>query len=366
LALTALGEGAGWVYPSLLVAGMVLSHYRVAFLWLIFVVIASVARLVQRRWLEVRDWLVLGIFSLMLVAPWLVRVARVQYDPSGLRAVSPVLQGMNDLQRLEAPVLSYITNWPVLVVAVLSAILVWFRSRREGMGRILVIWCLVQAGGALALAASGVNVPFFDLKTTLLSMAVPVAVLTGLAGEILWNALENRRRLLARAGIVAAVALGMAISVARLPRMMRQDPLYLLRPGDLVTMRWIRENVPEDAVILVDALEFVWQPGWIVGIDSGYAVPLLAHRTTTVPPMVYPLEWGERDQLSALLDASRGYLARHEDETVQLAELLERHGITHVYVGARRLSVDPSELVQEERLSEVYRQDRNRVFELTE
>jgi hypothetical protein len=49
-----------------------------------------------------------------------------------------------------------------------------------------------------------------------------------------------------------------------------------------------------------------------------------------------------------------------------LAEILERHGITHVYVGAPRLSLDPSELAQEERLTEVYRQDRNWVFELTE
>jgi hypothetical protein len=117
---------------------------------------------------------------------------------------------------------------------------------------------------------------------------------------------------------------------------------------------------------LVDALEFSWQPGWIVGIDSGYVVPLLAHRTTAVPPMTYPLEWGEREQLDALLEASRGYRARHGDGALPLAELLDRHGITHIYVGARRLSLDPSELAREERLTEIYRQDRNRVFELVQ
>jgi hypothetical protein len=366
LALTALGEGAGWVQASLLVAGMVLSHYRVAFLWMLFAVIASGARLAQRRWREVRDWVVLGVLSLVAVAPWLVRAAWVQYDPSGLRAVSPVLEGMNDLQRLEAPVLSYITNWPVLAVAILCAVVVWFYGKNARMGRPLVIWCLVMAGGALAVAAFGVNVPFFDLKTTLLSMAVPVAILAGLSGEILWSSLKGRGRTVARAGIVMVLVSGIAIGILRLPRMVQEMSFYLLRPGDLVTMKWIRENVREDALILVDALEFNWQPGWIVGIDSGYVLPLLAHRTTTVPPMTYPLEWGEREQLGAMLEASREYLARHADGSVPLAEILERHGITHVYVGAPRLSLDPSELAQEERLTEVYRQDRNWVFELTE
>jgi hypothetical protein len=273
---------------------------------------------------------------------------------------------MNDLKRLEVPVLSYITNWPVLAFAFLFAIVVWFNGNKERMGRPLVIWCIVLGGGALAVAVSGVNVPFFDLKTTVLSMAVPVAVLAGLSGEILWNVLEGRDRTLARVGIVTVVISGIAIGVLRLPRMLQEDPFYLLRPGDLVTMRWIEENVPEDALILVDALEFNWQPGWIVGIDSGYVIPLQAHRTTTVPPMTYPLEWGEPAELGALLDASRGYLARHEDGSLPLDELLDRHGITHIYVGARRLSLDPSELAREERLTEIYRQDRNRVFELVE
>ena len=93
------------------------------------------------------------------------------------------------------------------------------------------------------------------------------------------------------------------------------------------------------------------------GIGSGYVIPLMAQRSTTVPPMIYPMEWGDGEHLGAVLQASREVMARGDDGVSPLVGVLEKHGVTHVFIGALRLSAEPSELAKDARIRETYRQD---------
>jgi len=361
LALLERREKIGWAFPSLLIAGMVFSHYRIAFFWGLFAIIAGGMKILQHRWDEVKGWFVIGMISVVLVAPWLLRVAWVQHDPYGLRITYPILKGYNDVERLEDPILSFVTNMPVLVSSVLLAGVAWFGKESNTTVQALVVWCLVLMSGAFMFLVTRFS--FWDLKTTLLSLPVPLAVLAGLAGEVLWNAFSGRGRLVVQGGLIVALLAGMGIGAFHLPRLIYTGDFYL-RPGDLVAMGWIEDNVPEGTFFVANGIQPEWSPGWIIGVDAGYWIPLLAHRATTPPPMIYPLEWGGSSDLLAGLGASHEVLLGQGSGGSPTGEVLGEYGITHIFTDAQHWPLMPRKLSQDSHLKEIYRQDRVWVFEV--
>lgn len=364
LAVTASRENSGWAFPSLLIAGLATSHFRVVLLLILFVMLAMGIKMFQRQWNEVRDQLVLGVLSILLAAPWLLRVAWIQYDPHGLRPVFSAQGAANSLLRLETPVISFITNWPLLAVLVLCFAVVWYGRQTINKGRLVAIWILVSAAGTMIPSLLGIIV-FLDATTTVLSMAVPLGILVGLSGEYLWNEFRAQGQTLARAGIVLVLLAGMIVGILYLPRLVQDGSLRPLRPADMRTMEWIEENIPDDALFLVNTIFIGWSRDWIVGIDAGYWVPLLAHRSTTVPPMIYPLEWGDPDKLPTLLEAMSDFQSPEQQATSPEGLILNRLPITHLLVDGRSESHALLELVEtDRRLVEIFREDRFRVFEV--
>jgi hypothetical protein len=362
LAMIAMRQGSGWALPSLLIAGLAFSHFRIVLLLALFLLAAAGMRAAQGRWAEVKDWLILGVASFLIAAPWLLRVVWVQYDPDGLRSIVPALEGVNNLRRLETPVLSFVTNLPLLVLSLLAAAVIWLSKRADRQGQLDVIWIPVAAVGVLALSAAGI--PFFlDVKTTLLSISVPLGILMGLAVELLWDRFGYRKQVWVRLAIGIVLLTGIGVGVLRLPRVMQQETADYVRPGDLVAMDWIAQNVGDDALILVKSIQVPWSPGWVVGIDSGYWIPLLAHRAVTVPPMIYPMEWGRPVELASGVGASLESQTIGVQGTSRLGEILDSYGITHVFVGSQQ---DPmqAQLTQEARLRPIYRQDGIWLFEV--
>jgi len=344
---------------------MVLSHYRIAFFWGLFVMVAGGMKILRHRWDEIRDWLVIGMISVALVAPWLLRAAWIQYDVYGLQTTYLALEGFNDVRRLGDPVLSFVTNGPVLVGSALLAAVTWFDRRNRTIGRTIVVWGVVLAGGSFALSFLGPVFSLWDLPTTLLSLTVPLAVLVGLAGDVLWNAFGSKGRLVVRAGLTIVLLAGVVTGVSHLPRLVHTEFLYL-RPVDLVAMEWIEQNISEDAFFLANSLRFEWFPDWIVGSDAGYWIPLLAHRATTPPAMIYPMEWGGSPRLSAGLGALDELRRGRRNGTPPIGEVLDRYGITHVFTGARNWPLAPQESSRETHLREIYHQDQGRVFEVVQ
>jgi hypothetical protein len=356
LALTAVLEGAGLLFPSLLVAAMLASHYRVFSLWILFAIVAGGLGILQRRWLDARHWLILGVVAVALVAPWLLRVAWVQYDYQGLRTLSPALEGAESLERLGVPVLSFITNTPLLLTSGLLALFVLVRKSERAMGQALVVWGLLLAGRGFILPAPGLIGALFDPITAILSLVVPIGILAGLSGELLWSALRGRGRFLVRAVVVVATITAMTVGLWHLPRLMYEDTFFYLRPADLVATDWIKDHTPEDARFLVNNIEIEWAPGSVVGIDSGYWIPLLTHRASAVPPMIYSFEWGDPAELPAALEASRRF-SREKLDATALGEIVKKYGITHIFLNAQHLLLIPSEIAKNAGLSEIYRQD---------
>lgn len=117
----------------------------------------------------------------------------------------------------------------------------------------------------------------------------------------------------------------------------------MLTPADERAMAWIRENIPADARIVVNAFP-AYGGSLIAGTDGGWWITLLTGRQTNLPPMTYGSERWERDTFYAetnrLAEALRGRPLR--DSTPVRIDLttpdnlarLRAAGLSYVYSGA--------------------------------
>jgi len=115
---------------------------------------------------------------------------------------------------------------------------------------------------------------------------------------------------------------------------------------------------------MVNCIQFDWSPGWIVGIDAGYWIPLLARRATTLPPMTYPLEWGDPSRLPVGLAVTRGLLLGRGEGAVPISEVLSEYDVTHVFTSREHHLVDLGMLSRDTGLKEVYRYGRGQILEV--
>jgi hypothetical protein len=222
----------------------------------------------------------------------------------------------------------------------------------------------VSAGGILGLSLLGINV-FLDVKTAMLSMTVPLAILVGLAGAYLWSAFRKGGQIIARASVVSLLCLGMVAGITNLPPLVQEKLHISLRPADWVAMRWIEKNVSPKARFAVNGIEPYFSRGWVVGVDAGYWIPLLAHRASTIPPMIYTLEWGNPEELPTMLEAARDTLFAQQREPLPEQPILDRLPITHILIDGKSDSLALLELVKmDNRVVEIYHLDRLRIFEV--
>lgn len=327
-----------------LIAGTLLSHYRIYVFLLIFLLIFAALLLLNRRKDEAAYLVITVSVSMLLVAPWLVRLAWVQLDPYGLRLKYSLLPGFNSLSRLE-DVISFPTNVIVVFFALISFLISLFVGRFRASAIAIAMWIVVGIAAAREAA--------WDLKTAVLSSYVPVAVLIGPLFALAW---DWRWRGWVRGLIVSLLMVLGLIGVRSLPDLVYSGRYYL-RQSDMYMMEWIRENVPADAIFMVDAVVFEWSPGWFVGIDAGYWVPLLTRRASILPPMNYPLEWSDPQQISkniqlmarTLLRESGGHNLSPTDVTHII--LTRDHGLLGSIIPDYR-----------QNLKLVYRYDRGAIF----
>jgi hypothetical protein len=352
----------GWTVCLLMVPAVILSHYRVAVLLVAFGVILSVVATARRECRSVKIYLASCTAAVILVVPWIVNVALVQSDPTGLRIEYPVGDAANDLERVEQTVLTFGTNVPLAVGTAAVAALFWARERHESSEIAVALWALVLVARVAIPFRVGVASSFLDRTTTLLSLTVPLAGLCGLGADVLWCACKGRTQSLLRLLAGCALALGVLVSVRDLPDLV-YGGLFYLRQGDRWTMEWIQDHTSENATFLTSGLEFDWSPGWMVGVDAGYWVPLLTGRRSLPPPMIYSLEWSGEDVLSGKLDVL-GPLMLGQEIGVEdgFDRVLRQNDVTHIFVDTDGRLVSALALQTATGATEVYAQDRTTIL----
>jgi hypothetical protein len=306
-----------------------------------------------------------GILSGLLALPWILHLPGALALGLGQQ---PGDYGADyyGLERLGSAVAQH-TNVPLLALAAVGFALAWVLRRAPAPGKppasthsihaavppilpvraapvaragplavlLLGVWALAQ----LALANPRwwpVPMPLagrVDLVTTIAALCFPLAVAAALALATAWRvALEKQ----GSGAIVLALALGAgatALGGWQIQVLVTPNNV-LVAPADLAAAAWLRAHAPPDTRVAVSAVIFPWAPDYVVGVDGGYWLPLLAGRTTTVLPMLYPGERGaDATAVAEMVAITR---ALHEAPAApQTAALLRALGVGYVYHSGR-------------------------------
>lgn len=282
----------------------------------------------------------LGVLSLIVVSPWIVRLVRAHYQQ--MRVV-----GLD--QPIDFPVGLAVTGDDRWVVALGLVGLALAVVQRDRVAPLAIIWF-----GLLFVAANPgtFHLPvYLYLNDGALAIAVflPASVF---AGYLLARAIAFTRRFAwpPVAPWILALAL-FAGALSRSPNLVGiiNPTCLLVRPGDIAALNWVRTNTPSDARFLVNS--YLWAPNIYQGSDAGYWLPVLTGRRTTLPFLFYAV--GPAAEVAAVNDfAAKSIAAARQPD--QLARLAIAHGARYVFIGTRGGNLDPGVLVASGRFRVLY------------
>ena len=132
---------------------------------------------------------------------------------------------------------------------------------------------------------------------------------------------------------------------------------------------WIDEHTPPEAHFLINSF-FAYGGASVVGSDGGWWLPIIAHRSTTLPPLTYVSEQGPAPDYPQQVNALVAEINQKGIDHPDVIALLKARRVTHVYIGQRQGEVNsPAPLFTAQQLlasanfQPVYHQDRIWIFE---
>ena len=328
-------------FVGVLAAGIALAHYRVTLMAAAGVAVliglnGLVSRIGWSGWRQTAERLALSAaIAGVLCAPWAWHVIAAFQTGYPIEVDKPGPTYFV-LDRLGASVLNYPTNWVVIGLALVAILVGWWRRALIVAG--LLMWAAVM----LFLSTPRFAGAFMDTISVFISLYFPVAVVIGWGTVTIveWLAVRWKwMRWVACIGLVG-VSLWGAVNISSIV----EPASAYVGPDDLMAMEWIQSHTPPSARFMVNTYHWDYMPNYVIGSDAGYWLPLLAGRATVTAPMTYPTErstWpGFASRLGAL-DRLGGHLTSPE-----ALKLLQREGITLVYIGERGGPIAVNELLE--------------------
>lgn len=358
---------------GLTVAGMVLSYYRMAFFFGLFVLVLLPTHGLPswgrtgRRWLYGLGGLALAALAAGLIfLPWARNVASSSIAGNiveGVITASPLDYVRSDYQIW----LSVDSYFPLALIGllILSLALAIALSRWAvaGVGLWFILLALYPAGQLFNIPGAVMLQSF----AVLIALYIPTAII---GGWMLGLGLGHRRPAV-RLTLAALLALVGLWGLAGQQRQIDPGGIMVTRP-DLSAMDWIARNTPADALFLAEGYR-VYGGTTAVGADAGWWLPLLTRRANTMPPQYAlaneaPLRPGYSQAVVDLVAT----LEQHRLDSPEALGSLCAFGVTHAYVGQGQGLVglgaqqlfSPDELRASPYFTMVYAQDRVRIFAL--
>jgi hypothetical protein len=318
----------------LVFAGLALTHFRVLIFYVLFVIAWGLFNLSHLPLHEVAlRVLRIGLIAGLIFLPWFVRafggrimrhftyqLTRTPSERSNFEVTYNAMQ----------PLKVYLAPWLWILTAFSAARQLWDRNR---LASLIVAWAsllLVATNPQwLHLPGSGAISNF----ALFIAIYIPVAlILSGFLGNLFEGASGSLFLLIGVAGLVLGV--GAFGAKARLQDVSIQPHALVTRP-DLEAFEWIQVHTRPEAKFWVNSY-FSYGNNVILGSDGGWWLPLLAHRSTTLPPMAYSFERGPvpgyQREINVLTEMYYDLGIDHPE----VLDLLRARGITHVYVGQQQ------------------------------
>lgn len=354
----------------LAVGGLALTHYRVLIFYVVFVLAwipLSLGRIKWQQALERILWV--GTGSALLFLPWFAHIVggrmatnfghQLTTAPAQTSAFAQQYNRIGNLTLYLGPGI-----W--LLAAVAAATGLWRRRRRILLlGMWFFLLFIATNPALLGLPGSGAISNF----AVFIAAYIPAALFIG---DVLAQVMEHvvKRRLVQPLAAIAILVIGLWGVRERMHDVRPREHALVTHP-DMRAMAWIRENTCEDSRFLVNSF-FAYGGSAVVGSDAGWWIPLLAERDNTVPPLNYTVEQSAQPGYREWVSEMTAQIQKAGMADRETAELLKKHGITHVYLGQKLGRVNyggphvlaPGPMVGSEWYRPVYRQDRVWVFEV--
>lgn len=373
-------DWSGYLFACLTLAGLGLSHYRI----LIFGLLFLLTYLLFFGWTKgfgrcVGKIFWLGVGSFVLFLPWFVNVFGGK-----LFAVIGLQLGKSGQQLSETGQLHYAIGdiaefLPIGVWVVLPILIGWGIWRRKIEIGLVALWWLVifllANPQLLRLPGASYVVPVF---TVMIATFFPAALLIGEFFGWLYERIQYQvslRKNLAKiipigvSGVSAIIVISLGIYGLLENRSVLDTYRHALvtRP-DVRAAGWIEQNLDKDSIVLVNSF-FAYGDTLIVGSDGGWWLPMISLRGTTLPPLSYGAEQGPFPGYVPWTGSLTRLIEEKGINHPEVMEMLAERGITNLYIGQRRGSVNSDdallnvdELLESSNYEMINNQDRVMIF----
>jgi hypothetical protein len=343
------------VVTSLVTAGLVLTHYRVAVFAACFVVAYGLYVILRdiRSWGRLARIAAVGLSAAaligLLVLPWLIRLREGRLLLIGNKMITANL-GTDQTNALpQASIIALIAKPYMIVLSLVGVgLLAW---RRDWRALTLVIWaavaCLVANPYLVGLNGAGIISNFAVLIAAYLLLA-PLAgtAIAAAAGFILTIVMPWLDRLAGRSAALSTLApkrtrtfddaqivAGMLLILWAVgwQQHILDTSYQLFTPADRKAMEWIRREIPADAKFLVNS--FPAFTSLYAGSDGGWWLPFLTGRQSNLPPITYGTEAGEQPDFVASIKRLNAGIQEHVVASAATASLLHELGFDYLYDG---------------------------------
>lgn len=373
-------EGGLWLLACILIAGLILTHYAItiffALLLFAYLLIYQSPRMSDTQHLnKLIERSVLLLFgTLFLILPWgLQLVTSERFGSAGIIGTRTTMQISTSAQKEVAQIgrsleVRFRDNYHLLFLTVIG--LLWGISQRSRAILLVSVW--VGFLFALPLIARivtptssiGSILSNIDVDNVVISLFLPFAVVISMIVCTCYSHIGTTKTHFGRWLTVlffGVLIFSSVVGTINLANILNRD-LELVVPEDIPAMRWVENNTPSSAKFLTNM--YFWNGNTVMGYDAGYWLPILAKRSTLVPPLLYTSENMERKKVLRLRQIAQSVLDGTITNEDQLCRL-RNDGVNYIFVGSRpRNILTRDRLLVTPNLEEIYHNGNTAVFKI--
>jgi hypothetical protein len=372
-------EKPSWrlLIPSwMVVSALALTHYRVIIYFLVFIAAYLILHVRKNIVLPlIKSSVLIGVGAGIIFLPWFVNVfgGRILRLFKNIITKAPSAIGNSGTNSIVNSLGDLTTYLPLVIwifVIVVLAICLW--RKKQGIAIISLWWfilILLANPQWLLLPGKGILNSF----AILIAVYIPASlILASLPFWFLHIEIQKQSRNYWKNLVLAITIIGLGLwGVTQRSQEIDPRKHAMAAYPDIRAAKWIQDNLPDHALFLVNAF-FAYNNTVIVGSDGGWWLPLIAARSSTLPPMTYSFESEPFPEYNKWVQQPTRMIEEHGLTDPETLETLIDYGVTHVYVGQQQgsvnysgpLQLNPNEMQSSSNFNPIYHQDRVWVFEL--
>jgi len=299
-------------FVSLITLGQAFAHYRITLMSIIGILLFMLLMFFESKnkkyflILSLRKLILYLISTIVLFSPWIFKV--ISSKQNGFSGdIGEMGESFFSINRLGNEMLNYPSNIPILVIIAFSIILLIIKKNKN------ILWLFSWIGLLILFSSKLFFVPILIIVSWVIYEVILI--------------LRTKITFLKPFSILLILPLIYYMSL--IPSHIHPEYSFVASE-DLIAFQWIQDNTKPNAKFVVNSFNFDFNNKYIIGIDGGYWIPLLANRQTITIPMIFIIEQIENEEvLNNLVEVHN----IDDFSTTENVKILHQLGFTHIYIG---------------------------------